>query len=103
MDLTQTNLTVLDLQQNVENRQRLCAMKTQIEKQIDEETGVIKNEMAARGIEALDVADFNVTLSVRDRKTLDRTLLIEAGVSTNVIEACMKTATYLQLDVRKAR
>jgi 2-hydroxychromene-2-carboxylate isomerase len=94
------NTPLLNLEARVENRQRLTAMKKEIEKQIDTETDAIKNELAAMGVDELEVGNRLVTLQIRDRSTLDKTELISLGVTTDQIKRATKISTYLQLDVR---
>jgi hypothetical protein len=94
------NTPLLNLEARVENRQRLTAMKKEIEKQLDAETDAIKNELAAMGLDELEVGNRLVTLQIRDRSTLDKTELISLGVTTDQIKRATKISTYLQLDVR---
>ncbi len=98
MELLQTQ--TIGLQTRVENRQRLVAMKKEIEKQIDDDTEAIKDELTALGVDDLDVGDYTVTLQVKDRATLDKGELVSLGVSTDLIKRATKVSTYLQLDVR---
>lgn len=98
MELTNTPTLAFELR--VENRQRLISMKREIEKQIEGDTDAIKNELAALGVDDLDVGDYTVTLQIRDRSTLDKGELVALGVSTDVIKRATKVSTYMQLDVR---
>lgn len=97
------NTPILELGVRVDNRQRLVAMQKEITRQIDVETDCLKNELAALGIDAIDVGTHVVTLQVRDRKTLDKGALIEQGVTVAQIERATKTSTYTQLDVRERK
>lgn len=94
------NTPLPNLEARVENRQRLSLMKKEIEKQIEADTEAIKDELAALGLDETEVGDYKVTLSVRDRATLDKTELISQGVTTEQIKRATKVSTYLQLDVR---
>lgn len=94
------NTPLLELQTRVENRQRLAAMKKEIEKQMETETDAIKNEMAVLGLDEMPVGDYDLTLQIRDRSTLDKAELIALGVSTETIKKATKVSTYMQLDVR---
>jgi hypothetical protein len=98
MELQQTQIIGLDFR--IENRQRLTAMKKEIEKQIDDETKGIKESMEAAGLVDYDAGDVVATLSMRERATLDKTELISLGVSTDLIKRATKVSTYIQLDVR---
>jgi hypothetical protein len=95
-----TNIPTLALELRVENRQRLISMKKEIEKQIEVDTDAIKNELAALGVDDLDVGDYAVALQIRDRSTLDKGELVALGVSADVIKRATKVSTYMQLDVR---
>ena len=86
---------------HVEQRQKLVEMKKEMERQIDAETTAIADELASRGLDTLQLDDWTVRLQVRERKTLDKTALVNLGVSTETITQATKTSTYTQLDVRK--
>lgn len=90
----------LSLQILVETRQRLVNMQKQIELQIKDATEAIKNELAASGQEKAEIGNYVVTLSVRERATLDKGELVALGVSTETIAKATKTSSYVQLDVR---
>ncbi len=89
-----------ELTATIENRQRLVSMKKEIERQIDLDTEAIKNEMVAAGIDAYDAGEYTAALTVRERATLDKTELVNLGVSTELIKRATKVSTYVQLDVR---
>lgn len=85
-------------------RQRLAAMKDEIEQQLKDTNNDIKNEMIRLGIDEYVVGDQKLVLSVRPgRRTLDRAELIARGVPVATIEAATKAGDdFTQLDVRKA-
>ena len=99
MDLTLEQTASLAL--HVEQRQKLVEMKKEMERQIDAETTAIADELASRGLDTLQLDDWTVRLQVRERNTLDKTALVNLGVSTETIKAATKTSTYTQHDVRK--
>lgn len=95
----------LTLEQRFDNRQRLSAMLDEIDAQLKAENDAIKNDMTAAGLDEYRVGDEVLVLSVREgRKTLDKGLLVQLGVGTDVIERATKYGKdYVQLDVRKAK
>jgi hypothetical protein len=105
METAIINTPMLNLETRVENRQRLTAMKKEIEKQLEDENNAIKNEMVALGLDELQVGEHKLVLSTRDgRSTLDKTELMSLGVSAEQIQKATKTGDpYLQLDVKKAK
>ena len=102
-EITSAPATLPELQLLVENRQKLVAMKKEIEKQIEDATSTIKDDMIERNVMELEVGDYKLTLQLRDRSTLDKTELVSMGVSTDVIKKATKTSTYTQLDVREKK
>lgn len=95
----------LTLEQRFENRQRLSAMLDEITDQLDAENTAIKDEMSAAGLDTYEIGDDVLTLTARaGRKTLDKGLLVQLGVSTAIIEQATKEGSgYLQLDVRRRK
>lgn len=89
----------------VEDRQRLVAMKTEIETQIERATAIIKNEMIGLGVDHVDIGDLSVSLSVREgRATLSKTLLVGLGVSLATLDkATTHGKDYTQLDIREKK
>ena len=90
----------VDIDILLSDRQRLAAMKKEIDAQLEEANGSIRQELIDRGLDTYQTDDYTVSLSVRERKTLDKGLLVELGVGTDVIEKATKASSYVQLDVR---
>lgn len=93
----------LTIEERIEHRQRLTAMKAEIEKQIDAETEAIKSHLIDNDLMSLDAGEFTASLTIRNRETLDKARLIDQGVTTAQIRAATKSSTYAQLDVRKKK
>lgn len=93
----------LTIEERVENRQRLVAMKAEIEKQIDAETEYLKEYLMENDLVALSAGEYQVNLTIRTRDTLDKARLVDQGVTTQQIKAATKSSTYAQLDVRKKK
>jgi hypothetical protein len=91
---------VLELQISLETRQALALQKKDIEQRMDRESEFIKAEMIRLGVDSVEVGDWVPTLSVKERKTLDKVELVQQGVTTAQIERATKVSTYVQLDVR---
>lgn len=100
-NLTQT--TSPTIEQRLETRARLAAMRAEIDKQLDAENGAIKDYLMDAGLETVDAGDYTATLSINTRSTLDKTLLIDQGVTTDQIKRATKTSTFAKLDVRKKK
>ena len=103
--MEQTVTTELTLEDRIANRQRLIAMKAEIEKQLEEEKAAILAEYAERDIEAFPIDEtHDLVLSVRSRSTLDKTELISQGVTTEQIKKATKQGKdYFQLDPRERK
>lgn len=85
----------------VTQRQALAAEIKRLQSQVDTLTEQITGEMVRAGEMKLEVGDWVPDYASRERKTLDKTRLVELGVSTEVIKQAEKTTTFMQLDVRK--
>lgn len=99
MDLAQT----LNLEVVVGDRQRLVAMRKEIDAQIEDATDTIKEFMILNDLTACEIGDVTASLTVREgRATLDRMALVSLGVGTDVIERATKHGKpYTQLDIRE--
>ena len=99
--LTQT--VGLTLEERLENRARLAAMKTEIEKQLDAENASIKEMLYDLPEQRFETDDYTATVTVSSRQTLDKMKLIEQGVTTDQIKAATTTSVFDKLDVRKKK
>ncbi len=91
----------LQLQLMVEQRQDITQQIKQLTAQLDPINDYLKAEMIRLGVDVINEFDNWVpTLTVKERKTLDKVELVQQGVSTQQIERATKTSTHVQLDVR---
>lgn len=90
------------LEERHEIRRYLAEQIADLQQRLDFETQAIKDQMTAEGIDTYTIGDEVLVLSARNGKSsLDKTLLVELGVSTDVIAKATKTGKpYVQLDVR---
>ena len=98
--MEQVNTPTLDLTLTIANRQRLVAMKQEIEKQIEADTTTIKDAMIGACEDTYDAGEYLATLTVRERATLGKAELVAYGVSTELIKRATKVSEYIQLDVK---
>lgn len=101
--LSQTPSFALTLEDRFALRQRLVAMKDEIDQQLKDENEAIKLDMLRLGVDEYPVGDEKFVLSVRNgRASLDKGELVALGVSTDTIARATKHGDpYTQLDVRK--
>ena len=91
------------IESRLENRIRLAAMRAEIDAQLEAENDAIKEYLIDAGLDTVAVGDYTATLSINTRSTLDKTALVEAGVTTDQIKRATKTSTFAKLDVRKKK
>lgn len=102
--MPQTELTPTPwLLQAIETRRHLQQVVKAAEAELARATDDLKNELLAQGLDTADVGNYIVTLSVRERSSLDKGALVALGVSTDVIAKATKTSSYTQLDVREKK
>lgn len=102
-NLQQLPTTEQSLNLYLEQRAKLAAMKQEIEKQLDAANAEIKALLLDCDGQRFEGQDFTATLVISTRESLDKTKLLEAGVSTAQIKAATKTSTFDKLDVRKRK
>jgi hypothetical protein len=91
----------LQLQLTLEQRQHLVMQIKTLTAELDPLNDYIKAEMIRLGVDVIDEFDnWTPTLTVKERKTLDKVELVQQGVTTAQIERATKVSTYVQLDVR---
>jgi intracellular sulfur oxidation DsrE/DsrF family protein len=84
----------------LDTRQTLAAEIKALQADMDAASAVVKAELIRLGVDTYDCGDWTPTLSVKERKTLDKVELVQQGVTTAQIERATKVSTYVQLDVR---
>ena len=106
--LTPEQVLLQELAENVENQQRLKAEVKDLEEIITAHADEIKARLIAlqqsevvvntnRGVYKLTYNPF------AERESLDKTLLVEAGVTTEQLKRATKTTQYVRLDVREVK
>lgn len=96
--------TNLGLQELVINRQRLAQEVRDLNEIIDAHTKQIKDLMLEAGVTDLEIDKFSITLNpYATRDSLDKTLLVEQGVTTEQIKAATRTTIYQRLDIREVK
>jgi len=96
---------ILTLEDRVRNRQRLKAEIKDLEEVVERENAEIKAECQRLGITDYLVdgkwrVDYN---PFSTKTTLDKTALVELGVTTEQIKQATKETTFEKLDVREVK
>lgn len=84
-------------------RQSNVDLREAVQTEIDALSTEIGTELGMRGVEAVELGEYCPKLLVIDRKTLDKTLLVQAGVPIETIEACTKVTLVQQLRVDRRK
>ena len=96
-------MTNEELVGRVRERQARKKIMTENEKAIDKINLEINTELAVRGVTEVDVDQWKVAQIPTKRETLDRILLVQAGVTVEQLEAGTKTthSSMLRVDERR--
>ncbi len=96
--MTDTELDELcDLRQS--NKDIQAALQTEI----DVINTTIGDELGSRGVEKVETARYVPRIVIQERKTLDKTKLVEMGVPVATIEACTVETPVQSLRVDKRK
>lgn len=102
--IEQTQTVATGLEEIVLNRQRLAKEIKELQALVDNHTQSIKEQMLEEGVTDLEVAGFKISLNpYATRESLDKTLLVEQGVTTDQIKAATKETVYQRLDIREVK
>lgn len=63
----------------------------------------IQSRMLDRGVVAVRGAGYRVTVSVRERKSINGDKLVALGVSPETVKRATDVSSYILLDIRKER
>jgi hypothetical protein len=107
-ELTQAPNLEPTIEQTIEplvlQRAEIKARLDAVQQELDAVNGEISGTMLREGVRNLRVAGFSLTYeSEAEKNTLDKTKLVELGVSTDVIAKATKKTTYARFDVRELK
>lgn len=92
-----------ELRDKCATRQSNLDVRTVIQAEIDALGVEIGTELRARDVDRADLGEYQPKIIVADRATLDKALLVQAGVPVATIQACTKTTTVESLRVDRVK
>lgn len=90
-----------NLDKTIREREDIKDVIAGLTKRLDQLTTIIKVEMGKLGTDLYTGDVFSAKLVHRSRRTLDRTKLLELGVSADTLDEGTKTTTYDSLTVTR--
>ena len=86
----------------VEDRKRFAGIRDAAQIEYDRLGAEIAVAMIAEGHEKLTVGDYVISVREQSRDTINKDMLVELGVGTDIILAATKKSAYTVVDVRAA-